>query len=144
MAVPGLLFREVNPMNDKLRKWLPWVMILLFIAIVYGPRWIGNLSAQSFAKSLFEHPLPENTVLVSKDAIKDGDGIYTAALLLQTDLTGEELEASYGDLELKPAKEGHTVSMDVKALTEEDLDVLKTAKLYVDGEHYWFVYVTSK
>ena len=131
-------------MNEKLKKWLPWIMILLFIAVVYGPRWIGNATAMRFGKPLFDYPLPEETVLVSKDAAKDGEGTITAALLLQTDLSSEELEAFYANLEIEPVKDGQKIHVEAKALTEEDLDVLRTAKLYVDGEQYQFVYVTSK
>lgn len=131
-------------MNEKLRKWLPWVMIVLFIAVVYGPRWIDNATANRFGKPLFAYPLPEDAVLVSQDAAKDGEGVITAALLLQTDWSSEELEAYYADLRIEPVKDGQTISVEAKALTEADLDVLKTAKLYVEGEHYQFVYVTSK
>ena len=131
-------------MNEKLRKWLPWVMIVLFIAVVYGPRWIDNATANRFGKPLFTYPLPEDAVLVSQDAAKDGEGVITAALLLQTDWSSEELEAYYADLRIEPVKDGQTISVEAKALTEADLDVLKTAKLYVEGEHYQFVYVTSK
>lgn len=131
-------------MHEKLRKWLPWVMIVLFIAVVYGPRWIDNATANRFGKPLFAYPLPEDAVLVSQDAAKDGEGVITAALLLQTDWSSEELEAYYADLRIEPVKDGQTISVEAKALTEADLDVLKTAKLYVEGEHYQFVYVTSK
>ena len=131
-------------MHEKLRKWLPWVMIVLFIAVVYGPRWIDNATANRFGKPLFAYPLPEDAVLVSQDAAKDGEGVITAALLLQTDWSSEELEAYYTELQMEPVKDGQTISVEAKALTEADLDVLKTAKLYVEGEHYQFVYVTSK
>jgi len=70
-------------MYEKIRKWLPWVMIVLFIAVVYGPRWIDNATANRFGKPLFAYPLPEGTVLVSQDAARDGEGVITAALLLQ-------------------------------------------------------------
>ena len=131
-------------MHEKIRKWLPWVMIVLFIAVVYGPRWIDNATANRFGKPLFAYPLPENAVLVSQDAARDGEGVITAALLLQTDQSIEELEAYYADLQIEPVKDGQTISVEAKALTEADLDVLKTAKLYVEGEQYRFVYVTSK
>ena len=131
-------------MHEKIRKWLPWVMIVLFIAVVYGPRWIGNATANRFGKPLFAYPLPEDAVLVSQDAARDGEGVITAALLLQTDQSIEELEAYYADLRIEPVKDGQTISVEAKALTEADLDVLKTAKLYVEGEQYRFVYVTSK
>ena len=131
-------------MHEKLRKWLPWVMIVLFIAVVYGPRWIDNATANRFGKPLFAYPLPEDAVLVSQDAAKDGEGVITAALLLQTDWSSVELEAYYADLRIEPGKDGQRISVEAEAVTEADLDVLKTAKLYVEGEHYQFVYVTSK
>ena len=131
-------------MNEKIKKWLPWVMILLFIAVVYGPRWIGNAAATRFGKPLFDYPLPEDTDLISNDAARDGEGVITAALLLQTDLSSDELEAFYADLEIEPVREDQMVHVEAKALTEEVLDVLKTAKIYVEGEQYQYVYVSSK
>ena len=131
-------------MQENLKKWLPWAMILLFIAVVFGPRWVGNATANHFGKPLFEYPLPEDAVLVSQDAARDGEGVITAALLLQTDWSSEELEAYYADLQIEPVKDGQMISVEAKALTEADLDVLKTAKMYTEGGHYQFVYVTSK
>jgi len=131
-------------MNENLRKWLPWVMILLFIAVAFGPRWVDSAVSHRFGKPLFDHELPENAVLVSKDAARDSNGVITAALLLQTDLTSEELESFFADVECEPVKEGQIVRVEAKALTEADLDVLKTAKLYAEGEKYQFVYVTSE
>lgn len=131
-------------MQEKLRKWLPWIMIALFIAVCFGPRWLGNAKATSFGKPLFEHPLPENAVLISQDAGKDAAGVMTAALLLQTDLSSEELETFYADLRMEPEKVGQTITVEAKALTDQDLDVLKTAKVYAEGRQYQFVYVTSK
>ena len=119
-------------------------MILQFIAVAFGPRWINQAVGMSFGEPLFEHPLPEDAILISKDAAKDDEGTITAAMLLQTDLTSEELEAFYADLECPPAKKGQTVSIQAKALTEEDLQVLKQAKLYEEGACYQFVYVYSK
>ena len=137
-------------MNENLRKWLPWVMIVIFVAVGFGPRWMDSLVCNRFGRPLFEHALPAETVLVSKDAATDSEGVITAALLLQTELTEIEtltqtaIEAFYADLNCPPAKEGQTVELSAKALTEEDLDVLKTAKIYVEGAQYQFVYVTSK
>ena len=144
MAVPGLFVQEGNPMNENLRKWLPWVMIAIFVVVGFGPRWMDSLVCNRFGRPLFDHALPAETVLVSKDAATDGEGVITAALLLQTDLSSEELEAFYADLNCPPAKEGQSVELSAKALAEEDLDVLKTAKIYVEGAQYQFVYVTSK
>ena len=131
-------------MNETLKKWLPWVLILLFVAVVFGPRWVDSAVSHRFGQPLFDHALPENAVLVSKDAAKDTNGVITAALLLQTDLTSEELETFFADVDCEPVKEGQTIHVEAKALTEADLDVLKTAKLYVEGEQYQFVYVTSE
>lgn len=131
-------------MRDNLKKWLPWAMILLFIAVVFGPRWVDSAVSRQFGKPLFDHALPEDAVLVSQDAARDSDGVITAALLLQTGLTSEELENFYADVECEPVKAGQTVQVEAKALTEADLDVLKTAKIYVEGEQYQFVYVTSE
>ena len=131
-------------MNETLRKWLPWVLILLFVAVVFGPRWVDSAISHNFGQPLFDHALPEDTVLVSKDAARDSEGVITAALLLQTDRTSEELEAFYSDLDIEPVKEGQTIHVEAKALKESDLDVLKTAKLYGEGEQLPFLYVTRE
>ena len=131
-------------MNENWKRWLPLIMVLIFVVVVFAPRWIDGIFCARFGKPLFDHALPENTVLVSQDAARDTDGVVTAALLLQTDLSSEELVAFYEDLDCPPAKEGQTVCLEAKPLTEEDLDVLKTAKLFVEGAQYQFVYVTSK
>ena len=131
-------------MNENWKRWLPLIMVLIFVVVVFAPRWIDGMFCMKFGKPLFEHPLPENAVLVSRDAARDTEGVVTAALLLQTDLSSEELVVFYEDLDCQPAKEGQTVRLEAKPLTEEDLDVLKTAKLFVEGAQYQFVYMTSK
>ena len=131
-------------MNDNWKRWLPLVMVLIFVVVVFAPRWIDGLFCAKFGKPLFEHAIPEQSVLVSKDAARDTEGVVTAALLLQTDLSSEELEAFYADLDCPPAKDGQTVKLEAKPLSEADLDVLKQAKLYVEGASYQFVYVASK
>jgi len=82
--------------------------------------------------------------VISQDGAKSDDGSVLAAMLLKTNLTSEELEAFYADVNCEPAKKGHTVSILAKALTEDDLEVLKQAKLYEEGASYQFIYMQSK
>ena len=131
-------------MNEKIRKWIPLLVLLVFLVTIFVPRWVEERVCMAYGEPLFNHALPEGSVLVSKDAAKDDEGVITAALLLQTDLNSEELEAFYADLDCQPAEEGQTVYLEAKPLDEDDLAVLKQAKLYVEGESYQFVYVYSK
>lgn len=130
-------------MKEKLIKWGPLVLLLIFLAAIYVPRWWNHQAAMRFGEQLFSHPLPENAEIVSTDGVKDEEGGYTAAILMKTDLTSEELEAFYADVDYAPAKEGQSIRLDAKALTEADLDVLKTAKLYEEGAQYQFIYIYS-
>ena len=131
-------------MKEDIKKWIPLLVLLVFLATIFVPRWVEERVCMKYGEPLFAHALPENTELISKDAAKDDAGGITAALLLKTDLTSEELEAFYSDLDCPPAEEGQTVTLTAKALSEDDLEVLQKAKLYEEGASYQFVYVYSK
>lgn len=130
-------------MKEKIMRWLPLLVLVIFLGTIFVPRWINQRVSKAYAEPLFSHALPDGAKVVSTDAVKDDDGGITAAILMQTDLSQEELLAFYEDLDLEPAEEGHGVTLDVKALSDEDLDVLKQAKLYEDGASYQFVYIYS-
>lgn len=130
-------------MKEKIMRWIPLLVLVIFLGTIFVPRWINQQACKAYAEPLFSHALPDGAKVVSTDAVKDDNGGITAAILMQTDLSQEELKAFYADLELEPAEEGHTVSLNVKTLSEEDLDVLKQAKLYEDGASYQFVYIYS-
>ena len=70
-------------------------------------------------------------------------GGMIAAMLLKTDLTSEELEAFYADVDAQPAEEGDVVTLSAKALDESSLEALQKAKLYEEGAQYQFVYLYS-
>ena len=125
-------------------KLVPLAVLLVFFATIFVPRWINERGAMKFGEPLFAHELPADTTVISQDGAKSEDGSVLAAMLLKTDLSSEELEAFYADVNCDPAKEGHTVSILAKALTEDDLAVLKQAKLYEEGASYQFVYLQSK
>lgn len=131
-------------MKEKWMKLVPLAVLLVFFATIFVPRWINERSAMKFGEPLFAHELPADTTVISQDGAKSDDGSVLAAMLLKTNLTSDELEAFYSDINCEPAEEGQTVSVLAKALTEEDLDVLKQAKLYEEGASYQFVYLQSK
>lgn len=130
-------------MNRNWTRWVPLAVLVVFLGAIFIPRWINQGIAKSYAEPLFSHALPEGAKVVSTDAVKDDDGGITAAILMQTDLSVEELKTFYSDLHLEPAEPEHTVLLEVKPLSEDDLDVLKQAKLYEEGCSYQFVYVYS-
>ncbi len=131
-------------MNDTVRRLLPLVILLALLAGMLVPKYVTQRTCQRFGQPLFDHPLLEGAELVVTDADKDDAGVVTAAMILKTDYSTEELEAFYADLDCQPVKEGQTVHLLIKPLTETDLAALEKAGVYDPGAAYQFVYVTSK
>ncbi len=131
-------------MKEVIKRFIPLILLIAVMFAMAIPKRMEKKAAEAFGEPLFSHALPENTKLIEQDAAKDDEGGTTAALLLQTDLTSEELEAFYSDAAYLPAEEGQTVTLSAKALDEGSLDSLKQAGLYEDGASYQFVYLYSK
>lgn len=131
-------------MKEYAKRLLPVLVLILVMAAFLIPKKLQERAANAFGAPLFDHTLPAGAVLVQKDAAKDDEGGTTAALLLQTDLSSQELEDFYGDTVYPPAEEGQTVTLRAKALDDASLAALKQAKLYTDGASYQFVYLYSK
>ena len=131
-------------MKENLIKWGPLLVLLVFLMTIFVPRWMNERSAMKFGEPLFSHALPQDATVVSQDAAGDSNGGVTAAILLQTNLSSEELAAFYADVQCPPAKDGQIVTLEAKALNEDDLAVLKQAKLYEEGASYQFIYVYSR
>ena len=93
--------------------------------------------------SLFAHPLPENSYSVQASSVRDDNGGTTAAAIIGTQLTEEELYEFYADTEYAPAKEGEVVELNVKALEGDSLKVLQEAGKYREEDKYYFVYIYS-
>ena len=70
-----------------------------------------------------------------------GEGAVTHGFFKRN---SEELKAYYGNLEMNPAKEGQNIEILAKPLSENDLEVLKQAKIYEEGANYQFVYARSR
>ena len=131
-------------MKEKIMKWVPLLVLFVFLLTFFVPRWMNDRAAMTFGEPLFTHPLPNGAEIISQDGAVDEEGGVTAAILMKTDLTSEELQIHYTDLQCPPAKEGQVVTLEAKALTENDLEVLKQARVYEEGASYQFVYVYSK
>ena len=131
-------------MKEKIMKWIPLLVLLVFLLTIFVPRWMNNRTAMTFGEPLFAYPLPVDSEVISQDGAVDDEGGVTAAILMKTDLTSEQRLRHYADLVCQPAKEGQHVTMEAKALTEADLDVLKQARVYEEGASYQFIYVYSK
>ena len=131
-------------MKEKIMKWIPLLVLLVFLLTMFVPRWLNTRLAMKFGEPLFSYSLPEGAEIISQDGAVDEEGGVTAAILMKTDLTSEQLLEHYGNLVCHPAKDGQRVTVEAKALTEADLDVLKQAKLYEAGASYQFIYVYSK
>lgn len=131
-------------MKDTIRRFIPLLIILALMAAVMIPKKLEERAANAFGEPLFSHALPENAKLLQQDAAKDEEGGTTAALLLETELSVEELEEFYSDTVYVPAEEGQTVTLQAKELDEGSISALKQAELYTEGAQYRFVYLYSK
>lgn len=123
------------------------VLLIAFAAVLLGvfviPDKIEQYKLNEFARPFFEHALPENSYSVQASVATDDNGGTTAAAIIGTHLTEEELYAFYADTEYLPAKDGDTVELSVKALDESSLSVLKEAGKYREEDKYYFVYIYS-
>lgn len=131
-------------MREKIKGFLPLAFLVAVLLLLWLPKRMEQRACNQFGEPLFSHALPEDTVLIQKDAAKDDAGGVTAALLLKTGLSSEDLFAFYSDGVYPPAQEGQTVTLDVKPLDESSMEALKQAKLYEEGASYQFVYLYSR
>ena len=140
-------------MQKKTNQRIGWknllttVLLLAFgavlIGVFYVPQKMEEYECKKFAEPLFNHLLPENSYSVQSSSVRDENGGTTAAAIVGTHLTQEELLAFYSDTEYPPAREGETVELAVKQLDEESIKVLKEAGLYREEETFYFVYIYS-
>jgi len=133
--------------KEVMKNALTTVLLIAFAAVLLGvfviPDKIEEYQMNRFAKPLFDHLLPENSYSVQASVGKDENGGTTAAAIIGTHLTEEELYAFYADGEYLPANEGETVELSVSALEEDSLNVLKEAGKYREEDKYYFVYIYS-
>ena len=103
--------------NEKLRLLAPAIILLAFALVMLVPKYFEGKAADAFGAPLFEHALPADTEVIEQDAAKTNDGGMMAAMLLKTDLTSEELEAFYADVDAQPAEEGDVVTLSARPWT---------------------------
>lgn len=115
----------------------------VLLGVFYIPKKVEEHQLNQFARPLFYHLLPDDTYAVQVSSVRDNNGGTTAAIILGTSLTQEELLAFYSDTEYPPAKEGESVDLEVKPLDDVSIDVLKKAGKYRDQSEYYFVYIYS-
>ena len=130
-------------MKEKVRVLAPLVILLALLAAFLLPKYFENRAADQFGAPLSNHALPETATLIQKDAAKTEEGGIMAALLLKSDLTSEELEDFYADVEAEPAQPGDTLILRARELDESSVEALKQAKIYEEGASYQFVYLYS-
>ena len=128
---------------QRKRYWIAILLITALFAAVAIPKRLEQKVCSRFAEPLYAHSLPEGAELVQQSSAKGKSNDFTAALILATDLTEQELLGWFGDTEYPPAKEGQTVTLHAKALDESSLAALDKAGLYQEGKIYWFVYIYS-
>ncbi len=126
-----------------------WATVLLVViaAVLLGvfviPDRIEDYKLKQFARPFFEHALPENSYSVQASVATDENGGTTAAAIIGTQLTEEELYAFYADTEYVPAKDGDVVELSVKMLDEASISALREAGKYREEDKYYFVYIYS-
>jgi len=133
--------------KELMKRILTSAVLLAFGAVLLGvfyiPQKMEERECERFAAPLFEHALPENSYSVQNSSVRDDQGGTTAAMIIGTSLSEEELAAFYGDTEYLPAREGEQVELSVKALDEASLEALRSAGKYREEEDYFFVYIYS-
>lgn len=131
-------------MKEKIKNFLPILLMAAILTAFLLPKKLEQKACNDFGAPLFDHALPADTKVVQQSAVKDEEGGVTAALLLQTTLSSEELKAFYGDTDYPPMEEGQTVTLSAKPLDADSMEALKQAKLYEEGASYQFVYLYAK
>jgi len=133
--------------KEIMKNILTTVLLLAFAGILLGvfviPDKIEQYKLNQFARPFFEHAVPENSYSVQASVATDENGGTTAAAIIGTHLTEEELYEFYADTEYVPAKDGDTVELRVKALEGDSLKVLQEAGKYREEDKYYFVYIYS-
>lgn len=133
--------------KELMKRILTSAVLLAFGAVLLGvfyiPQKMEERECERFAAPLFEHALPENSYSVQNSSVRDDQGGTTAAMIIGTSLSEEELAAFYGDTEYLPARKGEQVELSVKALDEASLEALRSAGKYREEEDYFFVYIYS-
>ena len=133
--------------KELMKRILTSAVLLAFGAVLLGvfyiPQKMEERECERFAAPLFEHALPENSYSVQNSSVRDDQGGTTAAMIIGTSLSEEELAAFHGDTEYLPARKGEQVELSVKALDEASLEALRSAGKYREEEDYFFVYIYS-
>ena len=130
-------------MDQRKRYWIAIILITVLFAAVAIPKRLDQKVCTRFAEPLYSHSLPEGAELVQQSSAKGKSGDFTAALILATNLTEQELLDYFGDMEYPPAKKGQTVTLHAKLLDDASLEALDKAGLRQEGKTYWFVYIYS-
>lgn len=132
-------------MKDILRRYiLPAVAIIIVIGALTVESWLPEVAGRAYKEAMYSHPLPENTVLLQKDVAMQSAGGIMTALLLETDLTSEELIEFYSDVVTELEAKGKEVVLDAQELNEESLEAVKQAGSYQEDRSYQFVYIVGQ
>lgn len=138
----------------KMTAKIPENVLTSTILLVFGaallcawllPKRIDEHHCKQFAAPLFEHLLPADSYAVQTSAVRDQSGGTTAAIILgvAADSDEQQLYEFYADGEYLPAQEGDSVELVVRELDENSIEALKKAKLYREGDEYYFIYLYS-
>ncbi|MCF0136097.1 MAG: hypothetical protein HUJ69_06710 [Lachnospiraceae bacterium] len=141
---------DLNDMRENRKYYYGLFSIIFIIICCLIGMWIGsnkNAKLDAFTTQLTEQSVPDASRLVTAvSGTNKGDyGTEAyACLILQSELSDEELMDFYGSSEYLPYKEGYTVSMQVYAVDEASLDTLKEAGHYEEeGGAYRYIYLYS-
>ena len=116
---------------------------VVMLCVFYYPQKMEERECERFAAPLFEHALPEGSYSVQTSSVRDNAGGTTAAIILGTQISEEELMAAYSDVEYAPAREGETVELAVKPLDDASIEALRSAGRYREEDSYYFIYIYS-
>ena len=135
-----------EPMNTRQKLLRGALLAAVFAALLFTV--LGQnrqrAQAQSFGRPLFEHPLPAGAQLLQSEAKRDDAGVMTAAMLISSPDSQQELSAFFSDVSYPPFEEGERTRLQVLPLDAASLETLRQAGLYQEGAQDWFIYLTSE
>lgn len=136
--------KEQTPTQRRFPSLL--LIIVMFAALVFVTtnQRRQEQAVQAFGQPLFSHALPAGAALIQTDARRDNSGVVSAAMIIRSPDSQEELLAFFSDMDYPPFAEGEETRLQVQPLDDASLETLRRADVYEEGAQYWFIYLTSQ
>jgi hypothetical protein len=108
---------------------IPVILLILVVTPYIVVPILNNITLSSFSKQIYDYPLPQNSVLIEKEAVcgklnGNGNGMdFFACIVIKSEMSIEQISQYYKDKKLKPAKKDkkHVVDIEVMPVNGEQL-----------------------